>query len=81
MKKIEKGIVFSNDIARILNGKNAFNYIYQAIPSDCIIESVRKSFKDDVNKIFKNEVTIITEEEMLNINNLIDGEYPHCYVG
>ncbi len=79
MKKINKGIVFSEDIKRILNGINAFDYKYEYIPNDNIIKSVRENFKNDVNKIFDGNVTIITEEEMMNVNKLIGGEYPHCY--
>ena len=78
MKTIKNGIVFSNDIKRILDGVNAFNYKYQFIPNKSIIETVRNSFKKETNKIF-NEVTIISEEEMLEVNKLIGGEYPHCY--
>ena len=79
MKEINKGIVFSNDIKRILNGINAYDYKYEFIPSDSIIEDVRKDFKKDVDKIFNGNVTIISESEMLEVNNLIGGEYPHCY--
>ena len=81
MKKIEKGIVFSDDIKRILNGINAFDYKYEFIPSDSVIDSIRLDFKKDVNKIFNGDVTIISEEEMMNINSLIGGEYPHCNFG
>lgn len=79
MKKIEKGIVFSNDIKRILSGINAFDYKYEAIPTDITINNIRKDFKDDVGKIFRGNVTFISEEEMLEVNNLICGGYPHCY--
>ena len=77
MIKISKGIVFSYDIKRILNGINAFDYIYEYIPNDNIITNIRDNFEEDVNKIFNNEVTIITEEEMMKLNDLISGEYPH----
>lgn len=79
MKKINKGIVFSDDIKRILNGINAFDYKYEFIPNNDVINSLREDFKSDVNKIFNSNVTIISEEEMINVNNLIGGEYPHCY--
>ena len=78
MKKINKGIVFSNDIERILNGYNAYNYQYGLIPNSNYIEEIRKDFNNDVSKIFNNNITIISEEEMLEINNLIIGDYPHC---
>ena len=79
MKKISRGIVFSEDIKRILNGVNALDYEYSYIPKDSVISAVREDFKSDVNKIFNNNVTIILEEEMMRINELIGGEYPHCY--
>jgi len=79
MKKINKGIVFSDDIVRILNGINALDYKYEFVPQNTVINSIRENFKDEVNKIFKNNVTIIREEEMMEVNNLICGEYPHCY--
>lgn len=79
MIRIKNGIVFSNDIKRILNGVNAFDYKYKGIPSGSVIDTVREDFRCDVNKIFNREVTIISEEEMLEINEFIGGEYPHCY--
>ena len=79
MKKINDGIVFSDDIKRILKGINAFDYKYEYIPDDNVIDLLRENFKKEVNKIFKGRVTIIKEEEMLKVNNLIGGEYPHCY--
>ena len=79
MKDIKKGIVFSDDIKRILSGVNAFDYQYKSIPSGSVIDIVRSDFRNDVNKIFNDEVTIISEEEMLGVNEFIGGEYPHCY--
>ena len=81
MKEIKSGIVFSNDIKRILNGINAFDYIYSFVPSNSVISTIRKEFKRDVDKVFNGNVTIITEEEMMDVNSLIGGEYPHCYIG
>ena len=79
MKKINKGIVFSDDIKRILNGRNAFDYKYDFIPNDSVINTMREDFNFDVNKIFSGNTVIISEEEMMEVNNLIGGEYPHCY--
>ena len=79
MREIKKGIVFSNDIKRILNGVNAFDYKYQFVPSDGVIDTIRDDFKRDVNEIFNGNVTIISEEDMLKVNEFIGGEYPHCY--
>ncbi len=81
MKNINTGIVFSNDINQILNGINAFDYKYIYKPEKNQIKEVRNNFKKEVNKIFKGQVTIIEEEKMLEINNLIGGEYPHCLLG
>ena len=80
MREIKKGIVFSNDIKRILNGVNAFDYKYQFVPSDGVIDTIRDEFKRDVNEIFNGNVTIVSEEDMLKVNEFIGGEYPHCYI-
>lgn len=85
MKIIKNGIVFSNDIERILNGYNAINYSYNkqgiTIPNTEFIQSLRQDFTTTVNKIF-TKTTTITEEEMLSsiyesINPFL-GVYPHC---
>ncbi len=78
MKTIKKGIVFSNDIKRILNGDNSLDFQYDFVIGESVIEDIRKDFKKETDKIFNNAVTIITEDEMLEINNIIIGEYPHC---
>ena len=77
MKEIENKMVFSYDIKRILSGINAFDYKYDAMPSSSNIEGARKDFECDVNKIFENDVCIISEEDMLRVNDLIRGDYPH----
>lgn len=81
MKKINKGIVFSNDIYRILKGNNALNFTYEGIviPSKSFIESVRYDFSNTINKIFSN-VTIIDEDDMLQgLDNVMEyGVLPHC---
>jgi len=77
MKEIKKGIVISNDIERILNGVNAFDYKYEFIPNSSSIRDVRDDFKKDMSNIF--DTTIIEEDEMLEVNKFIGGEYPHCY--
>ena len=86
MKIIKEGIVFSNDIQRILEGYNAINYNYNQngilIPNTLFIEELRKDFTTTTNKIFKNKTTTIKEEEMLtsiyeSIRPFL-GIYPHC---
>ena len=85
MKIIKEGIVFSNDIQRILEGYNAINFSYNEkgiiIPNKNYIESLRKDFTTTVNNIFTT-TTIITESEMLeSIYSSISpflGVYPHC---
>lgn len=81
MKEIKKGFVYSEDIVRILEGVNAFDYKFDTLPTKKVIESVREDLKVQMNKIFNNEVTVVTEEEMLMVNNLIKGDYPHCNFG
>lgn len=76
MEKIKKGIVFSNDIERILKGNNALNFNYESkglkIPDSTFIKSLRENFSLCTNKIFNN-VTIISEEEMLKrMDNMVD---------
>ena len=80
MKKISKGIVFSEDIKRILSGVNAFKFKYDFKPSDAVIREVREDFRKEVSSIF-DSVEIISEEDMMRVNNLIGGGYPHCNFG
>lgn len=86
MKIIKEGIVFSNDIQRILEGYNAINYSYNQngilIPTKNFIEELRKDFTKTTNKIFENKTTTIKEEEMLTsiYESILPflGIYPHC---
>ena len=68
MRRIDNGIVFSNDIYRILNGKNALDFNYKergmVIPSKDEINFLRENFKKDVNRIFEGQVEIIEEKDM-----------------
>lgn len=88
MRKIKDGIVFSNDIKRILSGKNALGFDYSkkgiVIPKDNTIDVLRDSFKKDVDKIFDGKSTIISEEEMLvdMYESILDvyRRYPHCFI-
>lgn len=77
MKKISNGIVISNDIKRILDGVNAFNYNYNVEVEDNVIDNMRDDFRKNISRIFDGNVSIISEDEMLEVNNLIGGEYPH----
>lgn len=81
MKEIKKGFVYSEDIVRILEGVNAFDYKFDQEPSKEVIKTVREDLKVQMNKIFNNQVTVVTEEEMLMVNNLIKGDCPHCNIG
>lgn len=86
MRRIENGIVFSNDIKRILSGNNALGFNYDKrgiiIPSDNTIDVLRKDFKRDVDRIFDGKSTVISEEEMLSYmyKSILDvyRRYPHC---
>ena len=80
MEKISKGIVFSEDIKRILNGVNAFKFKYSFKPSNSVISEVREDFRRDVNNIF-DDVVVISEEDMMRVNDLIGGRYPHRNFG
>ena len=88
MKTIKNGIVFSNDIERILKGCNALNYDFKKsgmmIPNSNFITGLRNDFEKDVNKIFK-DVTIIEEDDMYDglYDATLDvyGSYPHCIFG
>lgn len=80
MEKISRGIVFSEDIKRILNGVNAFKFKYDFKPRESVIDEVREDFRRDVNGIF-DKVVIISEEDMMRVNDLIGGGYPHRNFG
>lgn len=80
MIEIKKGIVFSEDIERILKGVNALNYKYDVEIKREFFKELRNLFKKDVNKIF-TDVIIISEEEMLEVNRYISGECPHRNIG
>ena len=70
MKKVESGIVFSNDIERILKGYNALNYSYEKngliLPEKGLIKKLRDDFKKDTNLIFNGQSIIIEEDEMMS---------------
>ena len=70
MKKVESGIVFSNDIERILKGNNALNYSYEKngliLPEKGLIKKLRDDFKKDTNLIFNGQSIIIEEDEMMS---------------
>lgn len=88
MKKVEKGIVFSNDIYRILKGINAIDFSYRdsgmVIPSENDIDVLRNDFEKDVRRMFKGDVTIFSEDEMedslyWSLMDVIN--YPHRIAG
>ena len=85
MEEIKKGIVFSNDIEYILKGNNALKVSYEnngmIIPGSVFMLKLRENFRSDVRRIFKDQVVILTEEEMFysifeQIKDVI-GRYPH----
>lgn len=81
MKEIKKGFVYSEDIERITKGVNAFDFKFDTEPSKEVIKSVREDLKLQMDKIFNNNVTVVTEDEMLMVNKLITGDCPHCNIG
>lgn len=78
MKEISDGIVFSNDINRILNGYNALDFNYKDIglivPNKDFIEYLRKDFLKCTKNIF-DEVTIVEEEDLLDIASKLENIY------
>ena len=85
MKKVEEGIVFSNDIYSILRGVNALNFDYRGrgmmLPIEEEIQKIRQDFLKDVKRIFNGNVTIFSEAEMedflyWSLCDVLD--YPHC---
>lgn len=85
MKKIEEGIVFSNDIYSILKGVNSLDFDYRRrgimLPSEEEIQKIRDDFSKDVNRMFDGKVTIFSEGEMedflyWSLSDVL--EYPHC---
>ena len=88
MIRVEDGIVFSNDIYRILQGQNALDFDYSAnglnIPSREQVEFLRADFAKDARRMFNNKVTIFSEEQMEGfLYSSLDSvmEYPHCIFG
>ncbi len=86
MEKVNSGVVFSNDILRILQGKNALDFNYEknglSLPSKKQIEVLREDFRKDVNRIFERDVTIFSEEKMEGfLNDSLEDctIYPHCF--
>lgn len=87
MRKINEGIVFSNDIKRILKGNNALNFNYSdkgiIIPYDNTIDVLRDNFLEDTSRIF-DKVSIIEENEMLlyMYQSILDvyRRYPHRFI-
>ncbi len=84
MKRVEEGIVFSNDIYSILKGVNALDFDYRGegimLPTEDEIQKVRKDFSKDVNRMFDGKVTIFSEAEMegflyWSLCDVLD--YPH----
>ena len=57
-----------------------FKFKYSFKPSNSVISEVREDFRRDVNNIF-DEVVIISEEDMMRVNDLIGGGYPHRNFG
>lgn len=78
MKEISDGIVFSNDINRILNGYNALDFNYNDIglivPDNDYIEELRKDFLKTTKNIF-DEVIIVEEDDLLEIASILEDKY------
>lgn len=83
MKKIENGIVFSEDIELILNGNNALNYSYKdngiIIPDKTFIKNLRMDFYKLAKLVYNTNIVIVTEQEMIDAMNNIVNEYKGRY--
>jgi hypothetical protein len=76
IKEIEANINYDVEVD---SEETTFDYKYKSVPGSSVVEAVRNDFRKDVNKIFDGDVSIVSEEEMLSVNDFIGGEYPHCY--
>lgn len=77
MEIIKNGVVISNDIDLILQGRNALKFNYQdnglIIPEKDFINDLRDDFKKSAIKAYEQEVNIVNEEEMeYYMNKFID---------
>ena len=83
MKKIENGIVFSEDIELILNGNNAYNFNFEErgikIPDKTFIKNLRIEFKNLCKLVYGIDIVIVTEEEMIEAMNNIIKSYENKY--
>lgn len=82
-KVIERGIVISEDIQRILQGHNALGYKYDEhgilVPNKHVIEDIRKDFKQQMDKIFENVVIVKEDditESMKKLAKRYSGKFP-----
>lgn len=83
MEEIKKGVVFSNDINLILNGKNSLNYNYKEngiiIPMDNFIRDLRDDFKRISKRTYGDDVVIIDEYAMSYYMNMFTDKYKEKY--
>ncbi len=79
MEKINRGVVFSNDIDLIMQGKNSlkFNYLENGliVPDKSFINDLRDDFKEEAKKAYEADVTIVSEEEMAYYMNQFVNNY------
>ena len=83
MEEIKKGVVFSNDINLILNGKNSLNYQYSdkgiIVPTDSFIRELRDDFKRISKRTYGDDVVIIDEYSMSYYMNMFLDKYKDKY--
>jgi len=79
MEIIKNGLVFSNDIDLIMQGKNSLGFKYEEngliVPNKNFIEDLRDDFKKESIKAYEEEVTIVSEEEMSYYMNKFINKY------
>jgi hypothetical protein len=83
MEEIKKGVVFSNDINLILNGKNSLNYKYNEkgiiVPTDSFIRDLRDDFKKISKRTYGDDVVIIDEYAMSYYMNMFLDKFKEKY--
>ena len=75
---VEKGGFSHIKVNSMVKDLTKFKYDFK--PSDDVIREVRDDFRREVSTIF-DRVEIISEEDMMRVNDLIVGGYPHCNFG
>ena len=83
MEEIKKGVVFSNDINLILNGRNSLNFKYNEngiiVPTDSFIRDLRDDFKKISKRTYGDDVVIVDEYAMSYYMNMFTDKFKEKY--